>query len=44
MSETSADAPLLFDIIDDHIALVRLNRPQARNAIDGATALAFSAG
>ena len=43
MSETSADAPLLFDIIDDHIALVRLNRPQARNAIDGATALAFSA-
>ncbi len=43
MTETSPDAPLLFEIIDDHIALVRLNRPQARNAIDGATALAFSA-
>ena len=43
MSDTSPDTPLLFEIVDDHIALVRLNRPQARNAIDGPTALAFSA-
>ena len=36
MSEATADAPVLFEVIDDHIALVRLNRPAARNAVDGA--------
>lgn len=43
MSDIETDEPLLFDVIDDHIALVRFNRPKARNAIDGATALALSA-
>jgi len=38
-----SDESLLFEIVEDHIALVRLNRPQARNAIDGATALALNA-
>ena len=37
----SPDAPLLFDIVEDHVALLRLNRPQARNAIDIETALAI---
>lgn len=31
-----AERPLLFEIIDRHVALVTLNRPQRRNAIDGA--------
>lgn len=43
MSDQTADTPLLFEVVEDHIALVRFNRPQARNAIDGATALALSA-
>ena len=38
-----AEAPLLFEIVDDHIALVRINRPAARNAVDGAVAQALSA-
>lgn len=37
-----AEQPLLFEIIEDHIALVRINRPAARNAIDGAVAQALS--
>jgi enoyl-CoA hydratase/carnithine racemase len=36
-------SPLLFEIVDSHIALLRFNRPQARNAIDGETARALSA-
>ena len=43
MSEEPASPPLLIDIVDEHIALLRFNRPQARNAIDGATAQAMSA-
>jgi len=43
MTDTPAESPLLFEVVDDHIAVVRFNRPQARNAIDGATALALSA-
>ena len=41
MSE-QAEAPLLFEIVEDHIALVRINRPAARNAVDGAVAQALS--
>lgn len=36
------EAPLLFEIVEDHIALVRINRPAARNAVDGAVAQALS--
>jgi len=43
MSEPTTDAPLLFDVVEDHVALVRFNRPQARNAVDVETALALSA-
>ena len=43
MTDTPPDAPLLFEVIDNHIAVVRFNRPQARNAIDGPTAQALSA-
>lgn len=42
MSET-AESSLLFEVIDDHIAVIRFNRPQARNAVDGATAQALNA-
>ena len=41
--ESQAIAPLLFEVVDRHIALLRFNRPQARNAIDGETARALSA-
>ncbi|MCX7863981.1 MAG: enoyl-CoA hydratase-related protein [Novosphingobium sp.] len=34
-------SPLLFDLVNDHIAVVRLNRPQARNAVDVETAQAM---
>lgn len=40
MSEDAAP-PLLFEVVEDHIAVIRFNRPQARNAVDGATALAM---
>ena len=43
MTDTPSESPLLFEVVDDHIAVVRFNRPQARNAIDGATAQALSA-
>ncbi|MCB2078186.1 MAG: enoyl-CoA hydratase/isomerase family protein [Novosphingobium sp.] len=43
MSEETASEPLLFEIIEDHVALVRFNRPQARNAVDIATAQALNA-
>jgi enoyl-CoA hydratase len=41
--QTPSDAPLLFELVEDHIAVLRFNRPQARNAIDGETARALSA-
>ena len=41
MSDTP-EQPLLFEIVEDHIALVRINRPAARNAVDGAVAQAIS--
>lgn len=37
------DAPLLFEIVEEHIAVVRFNRPQARNAVDIETAQALNA-
>ncbi|TDK65639.1 enoyl-CoA hydratase-related protein [Sapientia aquatica] len=37
----SFDAAVLFERIDNHIALVTLNRAQARNAINGAVAQAL---
>ena len=37
----SEESPLLFDLVDNHIAVVRFNRPQARNAVDGETAQAL---
>ena len=43
MSNETAEAPILLDIVEDHIAMIRLNRPQARNAIDGPSALAIAA-
>lgn len=41
--ESQAASPLLFELVDKHIALLRFNRPQARNAVDGDTAKAMSA-
>jgi enoyl-CoA hydratase/carnithine racemase len=34
MSET-ADGPVLFEMVSAHVALVTLNRPEARNAVNG---------
>jgi enoyl-CoA hydratase/carnithine racemase len=33
-----SDAPVLFEMVADHIALVTLNRPAQRNAVNGALA------
>lgn len=33
--------PLLTEVVESHIAVLRFNRPEARNAIDGATARAL---
>jgi enoyl-CoA hydratase/carnithine racemase len=43
MNEQTSGEPLLFEVVDDHIAVLRFNRPQARNAIDGPTAQAMAA-
>ena len=43
MSEQPSESPLLFDVIEEHIAVVKFNRPQARNAVDVETAQALSA-
>jgi enoyl-CoA hydratase/carnithine racemase len=43
VEQESQAAPLLYEVVDKHIALLRFNRPQARNAIDGETARAMSA-
>ena len=37
MSDTGTDA-LLFEVVEKHIAVIRFNRPQARNAVDIETA------
>lgn len=36
------DAPVLLERLDDRIAVVRLNRPTKRNALDSATLAAFN--
>src|SRR3954453_16763108 len=38
MAESTTKAAVLFDVIEPHIALVTLNRPEARNAVNGAVA------
>lgn len=38
----SPETPLLFDVVEEHVALLRLNRPQSRNAINIETALAIA--
>jgi enoyl-CoA hydratase/carnithine racemase len=44
MSEAkSAPEPVLFELVGPHIALVTLNRPEKRNAIDPATSTAMEA-
>jgi enoyl-CoA hydratase/carnithine racemase len=43
MTETPAEEPLLFEIVDAHIAVLRFNRPLARNAVNGALAKAMAA-
>lgn len=43
MSDEATEEPLLFEVVDGHIALLRFNRPKARNAIDGPTARAMAA-
>ena len=46
MSEQAAPPPLLFEVVENHIAVLRLNRPQVRNAvnIDLAQAMAEAVG
>jgi enoyl-CoA hydratase len=41
-SDAESDV-VLFDVVDKHIAIVRLNRPRVRNAVNGALALALEA-
>lgn len=43
MTDETPAAPLLFEVVEDHIAVLRFNRPQARNAVDIETALALNA-
>lgn len=43
MSEQPSDTPLLFEVIEEHVAVVKFNRPQARNAVDIDTAQALNA-
>lgn len=41
MSTSESGSPVLFEIVDQHIAVVTLNRPEARNAINGEMAAAM---
>jgi hypothetical protein len=38
---THSDDPVLSERIEGHITLITLNRPERRNAVDGATARAI---
>ncbi|PPQ37121.1 enoyl-CoA hydratase-related protein [Rhodopila globiformis] len=38
MSEPTGKQAVLFEVVEPHIALVTLNRPEARNAVNGAVA------
>lgn len=39
--DTAPEDPVIFEMIGDHVALVTLNRPEARNAVNGAVAIAL---
>jgi len=41
-SETTAQGVVLFEMLDEHVALVTLNRPEKRNAVNGEVAHAMS--
>ena len=43
MSETTTPGAVLFEMLEPHIALVTINRPEARNAINGAVAQGLEA-
>jgi len=43
MSESATAEPVLFELLTPHIALVTLNRPEKRNAINPAIADAMEA-
>ena len=44
MTHTDANSDVvLFEIVDDHIAVITLNRPRVRNAVNGAVARALEA-
>lgn len=43
MADNSSEDVLLYDIVDRHIAVLRFNRPQARNAVNGELANAMVA-
>jgi enoyl-CoA hydratase/carnithine racemase len=43
MSDTTKQGAVLFDIHEPHIALVTINRPEARNAVNGAVAAGLEA-
>ena len=43
MGETKQSAAVLFEVIEPHVALVTINRPEARNAVNGAVATGLEA-
>ena len=43
MNEPTQQGAVLFDVVEPHIALVTINRPEARNAVNGAVAKGLEA-
>ena len=43
MGDSTIPGAVLFDIVEPHIALVTINRPEARNAVNGAVATGLEA-
>src|SRR5258708_5588431 len=43
MSNTTQPGAVLFEVVEPHIALVTINRPEARNAVNGAVASGLEA-
>ena len=43
MNDAPATDAILFEIVEPHIALVTINRPEARNAVNGAVATGLEA-
>ncbi|MEZ5737102.1 MAG: enoyl-CoA hydratase/isomerase family protein [Novosphingobium sp.] len=41
MTEETA-SPVSLEVVDDHVTLIRINRPKARNAVDGAVTQAMA--